>query len=64
MSTLSPNSLLPFPSRYPCSTDNKLRAMMLLVVALDGLKPAELQQLFDTSNIPYTRRSVVVCLRE
>ncbi len=36
--------------------DNKLRCLMLLVLASDGLKPDEMQRLFDTGNIPYTRR--------
>lgn len=46
------------------SMDNKLRAMMLLVLALDGLKPTEMQQLFDTSNVPYTRRAAIMNLED
>eukprot|EP00048_Salpingoeca_helianthica_P022217 m.17051 g.17051 ORF g.17051 m.17051 type:complete len:663 (+) comp7033_c2_seq1:26-2014(+) len=46
------------------SMDNKLRAMMLMVLSLDGLKPNEMQQLFDTSNIPYTRRGAITNLED
>lgn len=42
--------------------DNKLRCMMLLVLALDGLKPEEMQRLFDSGNIPYSRRGAIANL--